>query len=184
MRQKDGIEQFVAENRNAFEGEGPGTAVWQRLQERLAADEEGRGLKIRRFPARRWSSVAAVLVLCLSMAAFVRTFQITGPKINSSIPADLRTAQAFYQNQINLQIDRIKSITANNGENKVLFENFTGPDQEYRRVTEALRENPGDPHVRAAFVEYYRSRLAVLNRIEGYLSQKTESDQSAESASR
>jgi hypothetical protein len=180
MRQKDGIEQFVEENRNAFEGEGPDARVWQRLQERLA--DEGRRPKIRRFPARRWSSVAAILVLCLSMAAFVRTFQISGQKINASIPADLRTAQAFYQNQINLQIDRIKSITANNGGDTALLQNFTGPDQEYRHLTEALRENPGDPHVRAAFVEYYRSRLAVLNRIEGHLSQKTESDESAESS--
>jgi hypothetical protein len=178
MRRKDGIEKFIHDNRRTFEAERPGAAVWERLQQRLGEAEKDKGVqpgRVRPFSGgKRWLSVAAILLLCVSMAAFVRTFQIRKQAIDSFVPPDLREAQAYYESRIDQQMDRIKSAMSDRpGQDTLLSRLSTGQDAAYGRLRKALRENPGDQHVRAAFIGYYRSRLAVLDKIGDRLSEET-----------
>lgn len=88
---------------------------------------------------------------------------------NIAIPADLKDAQAYYEQRISGRIAEIKRLSPERGGDSVLWQAFARRDEEYERLSRALRENPGDPHVKAAFVEFYRSRLEVLTRIASQL---------------
>lgn len=171
MNQQDDLERFVSEHRDAFDKGAPGENVWNRLEQSLAADaQQGtrRPAVVRRLsvPARRWMSAAAILLVFISMAAFVRTYQVKAEMKDAAIPADLQEAQGYYEHSISIKIQHIKSMNAISGADTSLVQVFGERDDEYQRLRKALQENPGDAHVRAAFVEYYRSRLEVLNHIE------------------
>lgn len=179
MNQQDDLEKFIRENREAFQEGAPADKVWDRLKDSLqetSGDKSRPKTLILRFSrsGKRWISAAAVLLLCISLAAFIRTYQITSQRMDTAIPADLQEAQGYYENRISQQIIKIKSLNLQAGSHdNSLVQLFGERDAEYGRLREALRENPGDAHVRAAFVEYYRSRLEVLNRVEKQLEENT-----------
>lgn len=176
---KNDLEKYIRDHRDDFDDSVPDPAVWDKLQARLF-DTLG---KVKKKPAvihrisrsgKRWLSAAAVLFIGLSLAAFIRTYQVKTKMADTAIPTDLLDAQAYYENRITLKIERIKSIESNknNPADTSLWQLFGQKDDEYKRIRKDLHNNPGNPHVRAAFVEYYRSRLEVLNRIEKHLEKK------------
>lgn len=177
MEQKDDFERFMDDHRADFESERPDPRVWSRLEAALDSDKKAviQPAAGKFFThTKRWFTAAAVLLLCISLAAFVRTYQVE-TMADRAIPGDLRDAQAYYDHRISLEVARIKTLSAGRGEDSAVWETFTRPDEEYDRVIKALKENPGEPHVRAAFVEFYRSRLQVLVRIEKHLEARDES---------
>ncbi|HEX5554337.1 MAG TPA: hypothetical protein VFX43_13915 [Chitinophagaceae bacterium] len=176
MNHMDDIEKFISDHREAFDDTEPDATIWKNLQPRLAVEISGAKANqtiMRRLSrsSKRWISAAAVLLLCISLAAFVRTYQVKKQIMDRAIPTDLRDAQAYYEHRITVKIDRIRSISSQqtNQPDTSLWQLFGQRDAEYNRLRKALQENPGNAHVRAAFVEYYRSRLEVLNRIEDHL---------------
>lgn len=174
---QDNLEDFIHNHRNEFEDAVPDNKIWDTVKNELGKKGEENAKKstaeihhISRS-GKRWLSAAAVFVLCISMAAFVRTYQVKTEMKDATIPADLADAQAYYENRITIKIDRIKAMEFLQKDNAdtSLWQLFGRRDEEYKRIKKALQGNPGNAHVRAAFVEYYRSRLSVLNQIEQHL---------------
>lgn len=169
----DDLEKYINDQRDAFDDDKPREEVWDKLQHRLYEDS----LKTKKpalirhlsLSAKKWVAVAAVLLFCVSFAAFIRTYQVKKEIAHTAIPADLRDAQAYYETRIRTKIERIKLLETKDRRDSSLWHLFGERDPEYDRLQKALHENPGNPHVRAAFVEYYRSRLEVLKRIEQHL---------------
>lgn len=183
MEQKDDFERFIDDHRADFESERPDPHVWSRLEAALDSDKKAVNQPVAGkyfMHTKRWFTAAAALLLCISLAAFVRAYQVETQMVDRAIPGDLRDAQAYYNHRITLQVARIKTLSASRGGDSAVWEAFTRPDEEYDRLIKALKENPGEPHVRAAFVEFYRSRLQVLIRIEKQLAARGESAAEAE----
>ena len=174
----DKLEKYITEQREAFDRQQPPEAVWLRLEKQLAAEQEaGRSPKRKIMPlfprAKKWLSVAAVLLLCVSFAAFIRTYQVKSTIAQQAIPTDLQEAQAYYKTQIKNHIARINQLRPDNPDgDSALWHMLGEEDAEYHRLRNALKDNPDNPHVRAAFVEYYRSRLEVLKRMEDRMKDK------------
>lgn len=174
---QDSLEEYIRNHRDEFEDAVPDNKVWDRvgrdLQKEAAKDRQGHSAKFRHLSrsGKRWLSAAAIFLLCISFAAFIRTYQVKTQMMNAAIPRDLQEAQAYYENRITAKIDRIKAIESIRKDNAdtSLWKLFGQHDEEYMRIKKALEENPGNAHVRSAFVEYYRSRLSVLNQIEQHL---------------
>lgn len=167
----DKLEKYIRDHREAFDEGAPDPAVWEKLEHALW-EEKGLGKRSRKafhisLRVRKWVAVAAIFLLCVSFAAFVRTYQVKKEVLQQAIPSDLQEARAYYKSQIRARIARISSLEPEGAaRDSSLWQLFGEDDTEYERLHDALRENPGNPHVRAAFVEYYRSRLEVLKRIE------------------
>lgn len=179
MSNRDDIEKFITEHRAAFEDAVPSQNIWENLEKSLPAAEIPVRLKkatvIRRLSrsGKRWISAAAVLFIGIFLAAFIRTYQVKSNMADHAIPTDLRDAQAYYESKIDFKIKEIKAIPSRGqATDTSLLHLFGERDAEYDRIRKDLHNNPGNPHVRAAFVEYYRSRLEVLNRIEDHLKNK------------
>lgn len=171
----DELEKYIRDNRSAFEEKGPEKDVWSRLEKSLWKEDRNLKRAIVQFakPVRKWVAVAAMFILAVSFAAFVRTYQVKQEMREQVIPSDLLDAQAFYKTQIHAHITRINRLRPEglSGDSAV-WKMFGENDAEYDRLRDALSANPNNPHVRAAFVEYYRSRLEILKRIQNRLENK------------
>lgn len=182
MNHPEDLEDFVQAHRRDFEQREPRPELWDGLAGALRRSGGYRPSMARhlslRFPsARRWMSAAAIFGSIILLAAFVRTYQVTSSVSGAAIPADLQDARAYYEQLITAKIEQIKALDARTGDRDTsLWHLFGQRDGEYSRLREALVENPGNAHVRAAFVEYYRSRLEVLNGIETHIQNKGISD--------
>lgn len=173
---KDEFEKFIRDHREDFDDSIPDSKIWNKLETRLfnaPSEVKKQSAVIRRISrsGKRWLSAAAVLFIGLSLAAFIRTYQVKTKIANTAIPSDLLDAQAYYENRIALKIERIKSIELgkDNPVDTSLWQIFGQKDAEYERIRKDLHDNPDNPFVRSAFVEYYRSRLEVLKRIKAHL---------------
>lgn len=178
MKQHDDIEKFIREHRDAFDDAVPNASLWDKIEKELPEEPVIRPKRggVRRFMSRsgkRWMSAAAVLCLGIFLAAFIRAYQVKTHMADNTIPTDLQDAQTYYENKIDSKIREIKSLSQRkNNSDTSLLHLFGERDEEYDRIRKDLHNNPGNPHVRSAFVEYYRSRLGVLNRIEEHLENK------------
>jgi len=172
----DELEKYIKKNRGAFEEKGPDDAVWEKLQKNLKEiSPKSPRRKNMHFSktAKKWTAIAAAFLLCISFAAFVRTFQVKHKIQRQSIPADLVEARAYYKGLIDNHIAQINKMDAAFTEgDSTIWHLFGEDDKEYQRLKEDLKVNPDNPHVRAAFVEYYRSRLEVLKRIQKRIAQR------------
>lgn len=179
MKQQDDIEKFIRGHRDAFDDAVPNVNLWDRIEKELPA--AGPSLRPKRRgvlrsisrSGKRWMSAAAVLFLGIFLAAFIRAYQVKTHMADNAIPSDLRDAQTYYENKIDSKIREIKSLShRTNNSDTSLLHLFGERDEEYDRIRKDLHNNPDNPHVRSAFVEYYRSRLGVLDRIEQHLQNK------------
>lgn len=173
----DELEKYINENRDAFDGQEPDEAVWQRLEKTLGkADKKPKKKKsVLYFSGsfKKWAAVAAVFLLAVSFVAFVRTYQVKQEMAMQVIPTDLLDARAYYKTQINSRIAQIKRLQPQGlAGDSAIWKMFGKEGKEFDRLRDALAENPDNPHVRAAFVEYYRSRLEVLKNIQKRLEHK------------
>ncbi len=173
----DELEKYIRSNRDAFEEKGPEDAVWRRLEKSLRntneKPEKKRPMLYFSRTFRKWVAVAAVFFLAVSFVAFIRTYQVKKELVTQGIPSDLRDARAYYTAQMDSRIAQIKRLQPEGLSGDSAVWNMLGQeDAEFERLRKALSENPDNPHVRAAFVEYYRSRLEVLKRIQDRLEQR------------
>jgi|GEM_PF-5404375 hypothetical protein len=169
------LENFVRAHREALENQDPRPEIWNRLSDSLQASAKYKPAARQKhvlFGIRRrrpWMAAAAILGSVLVLAAFVRSYQVTSATM-AAIPADMQEARAYYEQRIAAKIERIKTLEAGiKDRDTSLWHLFGQRDGEYSRLRRALAENPGNAHVRAAFVEYYRSRLEVLNSLEDHI---------------
>lgn len=175
MKDLDKIEKFVRENKSAFDDAVPDNKVWDHITNALdestpiVSSEKRTVVRYMSRVGKRWMSAAAVLLIAVSLAAFIRTYQVKTQMEDNAIPADLRDAQAYYESKISSKIETITAISGRQNVDTSLFHLLGERDAEYDRIRQDLHSNPGNPHVRSAFVEYYRSRLEVLNRMEDHL---------------
>lgn len=173
MEPKDNLERFIKSHRAEFERQQPDPRIWDRLESALDSTNLSKPApgRIRRLftGSKRWVAIAATGLLCISLAAFVRAYQVEVRAPERYIPQDLREAAGYYEQQMSVKVARIKKLAALEGADSTIWEAFVLPDSEYDRLRKAVSENPGEPHVRSAFIEFYRSRLEVLTRVEAQL---------------
>ena len=192
MKNSDDLEEFIRDYQEDFSSAPPPDKIWDQVEKRLRSAGKERSLDrginnllLLRL-GKRWISAAAILLLCISLAAFVRAYQVRKQMADTVIPSGLQQAQVYYESRIAMQIERIKSLESmhQNRADTSLWQLFGRRDEEYNRIRKALQENPGNTHVRAAFVEYYRSRLSILDQIEQRIETADASDRAVGSGQR
>jgi hypothetical protein len=85
------LENFIHENRPAFDAEAPDARVWEKISGRMDPEESKKQSVVRSFPIRRWLSVAAaVLVLGLiSILYFSRSVKVSQTSIADTKPGKI-----------------------------------------------------------------------------------------------
>ena len=157
---KDNMEQFIRENRAAFDDLEPSSHVWEHIDRSLPVKRGARIIRWQRF------AVAASILLLVGLVGFF-SFQQgkqQGVAITlAEISPELGEAEAYYQSEINNKMALLASLAPDHEVTHDLkeAESFL---QELK--TELKDVSPGEREiVIQAMIENYRTRLDILERV-------------------
>lgn len=162
---KDKLKQFVEQERNDFEVyEVDVDLAWNSIETALNEKHE----KTMHFPWKDILKVAAVLLL---VSVFAFGYYMNNQRIAMDkegialhkLSSELADTEAFYTSQIDEKIDLIK-VEAGDLDTEVMAQ-LELLDQEYLSLKNDLRDNADSEEVINAMIEYYRLKLALLEKI-------------------
>ncbi|RYY30759.1 MAG: hypothetical protein EOO04_03890 [Chitinophagaceae bacterium] len=175
---KQNLEDFIRENRAAFDTEEPPVKVWKNLEEELADPEKKSGSKIIIF--RRWL-IAASVVTAISLGAFLLLKKNNERSLsNKGNGGRERVEQNIIMNEINptyakevyhftqlieLKQTELKQIGKDQPE---LYRQFMGDitmlDSAYKKLRKELPANPNREQLLEAMIQNLQLQTDLLNQ--------------------
>lgn len=152
------LEEFVKNNKKAFEEHGPSAALWQKIEFELEKNKK----RIKRLKIYRWISVAAVFVVGLGVYFYTL-------KPNRYDIADVRLSFKKKEVRFTTQIEEMKdSLAIYAKQNPELYQQFTEDlknlDSDYERLKAEFPQSPNQYFVLKAMVKNREMQLQVLNQ--------------------
>ncbi|RPD41629.1 hypothetical protein [Chitinophaga barathri] len=155
------LEDFIQQNRSAFEEEGPGPKVWAALEKELPVKQKTRVITMM---ARHWWK-AAILVALVANAGILLTFLQTKKEVAVVIP-EMQEMEQFYTTRIEQKLDELKQIPAAElGLDSTTRNELELRNETYRMLEKELAGNPGNERIRSAMIRYYQMKLELLDKI-------------------
>lgn len=152
------LEEFVKNNKKAFEEEGPSAALWANIEAQLLQHQKTK-TKLKIY---LWLSVAAVLTLGLGL--------YFGISIRSNVDvADINPEFGKKEVRFATQIEEMKdSLDIYAKQNPELYHKFTDDlknlDNEYEKLKAELPKSPNQLFVVKAMVKNREMQVQVLNQ--------------------
>ena len=173
------FEDFIRKNRDEFDSLEPDSGHLTRFRSRLEAQQPAY------LPQRnRWImlKIAALILILISITVFVFEFatleireRFSSSKPDTELPAEIREAVQYYENQTNTQLKELKSLVANNSEAQSLSENAISEirklDISTTDLKKTLSSNPGNEQILDAIVRNQQMKEVILANIIKQLSQ-------------
>jgi len=162
----DELDKIIVENRSDFEEE-PQDGHFDRFADRLRLAESKR----KRFQLTSFLKVAAVLVIVLLSANLY--VYLRNPKSDIketvAVKSDLGEASFYYTNSINNGIkDLEKMANEGIGSHKELVQikhELSEMDSLFVNLQAEYKANPNDERIINAMIEYYQTKLDIVNTI-------------------
>ena len=166
----DKLEQFIRENRDAFDELEPNPAIWEKITKREPA--------VRRLNTTRilWR-VAAVAVIFVSAYIFVDhlieknksemvTLSAADDMESNAVYQELMEAEFYYSAQIEQRREEFYQLASDKPSLKeeVNLE-LTDLDELFNELKEDLKDNADNEEVVVAMIRNYRLRLEILEQI-------------------
>jgi len=162
----DELDKIIIENRSDFEEE-PQNGHLERFAERLNMSEsKQKGIQITPF-----LKVAAVLVIILLSANLYVHLRNTKSEIKETVATrtDLREASFYYTNSINSGIRDLEKMASEGiGSRRELVQikhELSEMDSMFVNLQAEYKANPNDERIINAMIEYYQTKLDIVNTI-------------------
>lgn len=164
---KDRLEEFIAENREAFDFYEPADAVWEKIEKNKKSS------RVVRFNYRTvLVRVAAVIVIFFG-SYYVHDFmqKRNNNKIalksrieeNLIIIPELVETEAYYASQVSDRLNELKAYTANYPEiEEDVRYDLNELDSVYAELKRDLKDNVANDEVIEALIQNYRLKLKIL----------------------
>ena len=150
------LEQFVQENRPAFDSEKPPTFVWENVEKNLPRK------RIRMYRVLR---MAAAILLILGLGIVIGRFAGQPSKTElalSDISSEYAELENFYTQKINQKINLLKDREP---DEKALAD-IKELEQEFEALKRELNAtNAKDEQIIQAMIENYRTKIDILERV-------------------
>jgi hypothetical protein len=152
---KDELEDFVNQNRNAFDDKEPSDKVWRKVEESLPTS--GKNVW--------WNSVglwraAAVIFMALSAYLLIPKTEV---KQNSALAMkEFNDVESFYIQQISDKVDLIDEFQQNEGVNG-FTQDFKQLEAQYMVLKEEMKSHPSQK-VKDGLVLNLLVRIDLLNQ--------------------
>jgi hypothetical protein len=162
----DELDKIIIENHAGFEEE-PQDGHFDRFAERLRIAESKR----KSFQFTPFLKVAAVLVIILLSANLYVHFRNpkTEARETATVKSDLGEASFYYTNSINNGIrDLEKMANEGIGSHKELAQikhELSEMDSLFVNLQAEYKANPNDERIINAMIEYYQTKLDIVNTI-------------------
>jgi len=164
---KDKLEEFILENREAFDLHEPGKEVWQKIEKNIRAKKS---INWRLIIGR-----AAAVVLIFAASYMVHDIidgrnrevaRTRTKKEKELVIPELREAEVYYSNLINEKLQEIKPMFSENPRlEKEISYDLNQLDSIYEELRNDLRDNIANQEVIEAMIQNYRLRLSILEDI-------------------
>jgi len=162
----DDLDKILIENRFEFESE-PKEGHFERFSEKLRLQEsKRRGFYI--FP---FLKVASILIIILLSANIYLSFRNRKPEAKETklVVSDLGEATIYYTCKINSGIRNLEKMAAEGIGSRMeivqIKNELSGMDSLFVTLQQESISNPNDERIINAMIEYYQTKLNIVNTI-------------------
>lgn len=162
----DKLDKLFKDQREAFEEE-PLEGHFSRFEAKLAMQHQKK-FRLRSLPFLRIASVVIILLL----AANLVTYLLPGKKdFTGSVPEnrEMNETVNFYNVRINSGLTQLKTMAdqgmGSERDLSLLKKEMEEMDRLYQDLQQEYSKNPNDERVVNAMIEYYQSKLDIINTI-------------------
>lgn len=164
----DPLEEFIRDNRAAFDTEYPGLGLWHQIEAELPAGKASG--RVRTMTVPLWRMAAAVVLLLVAGG-------IIGQQLNGSseeaqrmavfqeIAPDYVELQEYYEQQIDEKYGRLANY--NPDQKKVLEQDLADIDQVMLELRAELLDAPDEDRAEIVhnLIDTYQLKIEILERI-------------------
>jgi len=173
------LKKYIEDHRDEFDSDEPAAGHFDRFEDRLAAiPGRGHGRPNRTVMLR----IAALIVILICVSVFVFDLarrEVTGwlgsERQGTELPAEIKEAVQYYDDQTRTQIAVIHKLAADNKDagalNASALKEIRDLDAITNDLKESLAENPGNERILDAIVQNEQMKGTMLNTIITQLSQ-------------
>jgi hypothetical protein len=169
-----GLEKYIRDNREEFDGDEPSPELWKKLQKELQPPQVNK--RIHRMAITRWSAVAAVTLLVTFAAFYFMDYRgrkdIAGKASNTqtndiinAINPDYAKEVYHFTQLIELKQNELKKVEREQPE---LYKAFIGDitilDSSYNALKKDLPQNPNREQLLEAMIDNLRLQTELLNQ--------------------
>lgn len=162
---KDKLEEFIIDNREAFDIYEPNPRLWNKVRDNLTPPTQ---VSLRPWIAhtRRLAAVGLVLLGLLAAGFFGRRYQHAQLAKQSPAIPELREAEVYYTSMYTDKLHDARAVFAKFPE---VAAEFNGEISLLDSITSSLKADLKDDAANAdvvqALIENYRMRLTILERL-------------------
>lgn len=164
----DELERLILDNRHSLENEEPMEGHFERFEAKLQkASKPSRVVSFK--PLLR---IAAVVVFVLLAVNHIRIYFFPEKQEQltlGSISPEYREVEFYYTNAIEMGMNQWDKLSGegliSESEQQMMMEEQKEFDQMYQRLQKELQANPNDERVINAMIEYYQTRMSLMNLI-------------------
>jgi hypothetical protein len=172
------IQKFIRENREKFDDSEPLSGHFERFAARLNEQPAMQPRTSHRSPVLK---VAAIIVVLISVSVFIIDFatreireRFAIDDNSNELPAEIREAMQYYENQSNTKIATMHQLAANRQDadalNASAFNEIRSLDATTSELKKSLAENPGNERILDAIIQNQQMKETMLNTIISKLS--------------
>lgn len=175
MTEKDYIEDIIKNNLSELNSEEPATGHFERFEARLALDNKNK-FKLNTI----WKAAAAVVILLLALnqgyiyltpgthTSLLNVFEKNEISL-ASVSPEYREVEMYYNTAINSGINQWNGFAreglVSEEEQQIMKTELDDFENRFKTLQADLAKNPNDERVINAMLEYYQSKLNVINLI-------------------
>lgn len=166
---KDQLEDYIRDNREAFDDAVPSLKVWAAIDKELGAQTDTVAKTGRRISLWQVAAIAASVVLLLGMGAVMGSQLSFGNSVQENLASDnevfreVEDMKSYYESEIKNK--EAKLVHYN--ERKNIAPDLAQIDQHLKELTEELKSVPAgsEEQVINAMINSYQAKTAILEKV-------------------
>ena len=167
------FENIMDENQAFFNTEEPSEGHFERFEQKLRLQNNRIIFRRKLFTIGK---VAAIIVLVVFTAVAIRYNVDTKSDYNTARiekSSEMNEAEQFYSRMLELSYENIKQINfPNEAQKSRVLQEVSQKDDSYTKMKEDLQKDPSNEMAQQAMINYYETRLEVVNQIVANLNKK------------
>lgn len=162
---EDQLEKFIRQHREEFDTEQPNPQIWAEIDKNL--DKGQKEAVVRRMPAKNWLSIAATLLLVLSIGFWLGQSQGKNEMANQWV--EFQLSEQFNQSESYMKqlAGEKQTSLAGFSQDQNIFSDLNAMDESYEEQKQALLNEPGmsEEIVTRLMIMHYQKKIKVLEQM-------------------
>ena len=166
---KDQLEDYIQDNREAFDDAVPSLKVWAAIDKELGSQNHEAVSAGRRFSLRRALAMAASVVLLLGLGVVLGSQLTSGNRLQKNLASDneifkeVEDMKSYYE----AEIKNKEAQLVNYNERKNIAPDLAQIDQHLKELAEELKSVPSgsEEQVINAMINSYQAKTAILEKV-------------------